>query len=79
MNAEQFLFLKAIETFKAANNKHYPNWTDVLEVVRLLGYRKTLGKRTQPARRRRLDRESQTPPPMSAHERASTHKRKKAA
>ncbi|MCA9271463.1 MAG: hypothetical protein KDA31_00305 [Phycisphaerales bacterium] len=41
MNAEQFLFLKAIETFKAANNKHYPNWTDVLEVVRLLGYRKT--------------------------------------
>ena len=42
MNAEQFLFLKAIETFKAVNNKHYPNWTDVLEVVRLLGYRKTL-------------------------------------
>ncbi len=42
MNSEQFLFLKAIETFKAANNKHYPNWTDVLEVVRLLGYRKTL-------------------------------------
>lgn len=42
MNAEQFLFLKAIETFKAANNKHYPNWTDVLEVVRLLGYRKTM-------------------------------------
>lgn len=41
MNAEQFLFLKAIETFKAANNKSYPNWTDVLEVVRLLGYRKT--------------------------------------
>ena len=42
MNAEQFLFLKAIETFKTANNKSYPNWTDVLEVVRLLGYRKTL-------------------------------------
>lgn len=43
MNAEQFLFLRAIETFKAANHKHYPNWTDVLEVVRLLGYRKTAG------------------------------------
>ncbi|PHQ79195.1 MAG: hypothetical protein COB69_08415 [Phycisphaera sp.] len=42
MNAEQFLFLKAIDTFKTANNKSYPNWTDVLEVVRLLGYRKTL-------------------------------------
>ena len=41
MNAEQFLFLRAIETFKSANHKHYPNWTDVLEVFRLLGYRKT--------------------------------------
>ena len=40
MNSEQFLFLKAIETFKTVNNKHYPNWTDVLEVIRLLGYRK---------------------------------------
>ncbi|MEM9165661.1 MAG: hypothetical protein AAGB48_01405 [Planctomycetota bacterium] len=43
MNAEQFLFLRAIETFKAVNNKHYPNWTDVLEVIRLLGYRKVQG------------------------------------
>ncbi|MGP1273613.1 MAG: hypothetical protein ACTS22_09800 [Phycisphaerales bacterium] len=40
MNAEQFLFLQAIETFKKVNNKMYPNWTDVLEVIRLLGYRK---------------------------------------
>lgn len=41
MTTEQFLFLRAIETFKRVNNRHYPNWTDVLEVVRLLGYRKT--------------------------------------
>lgn len=40
MSSEQFLFLQAIETFKKVNNKMYPNWTDVLEVVRLLGYRK---------------------------------------
>jgi len=38
---EQFLFVKAIEAFKLSNNKTYPSWTDVLEVVRLLGYRKT--------------------------------------
>jgi len=38
---EQFLFLKAVEAFKLSNNKTYPSWTDVLEVVRLLGYRKT--------------------------------------
>lgn len=42
MNPEQFLFLMAIEEFKRANHKPYPSWTDVLEVVRLLGYRKTL-------------------------------------
>jgi hypothetical protein len=42
LTKEQFLFLMAIEGFKKANNKVYPSWTDVLEVVRLLGYRKTL-------------------------------------
>ena len=42
LTPEQFLFVMAIEGFKRANNKVYPSWTDVLEVVRLLGYRKTL-------------------------------------
>lgn len=41
MTREQFLFLMAIDDFKRANNKTFPSWTDVLEVVRLLGYRKT--------------------------------------
>lgn len=41
LTPEQFLFLMAIEAFKTANGKLYPTWTDVLEVVRLLGYRKT--------------------------------------
>ncbi|RMH26160.1 MAG: hypothetical protein D6693_07570 [Planctomycetota bacterium] len=38
---EQFLFVSAIDAFKRVNNKTFPSWTDVLEVVRLLGYRKT--------------------------------------
>ena len=42
MNTEQFLFLMAIDGFKKANDKMFPTWTDVLEVVRLLGYRKTM-------------------------------------
>ncbi len=42
LTKEQFLFLMAIETFKKSNNKAFPTWTDVLEVVRLLGYRKTM-------------------------------------
>ncbi len=41
MTPEQFLFLCAIDAFKQANGKTFPTWTDVLEVVRLLGYRKT--------------------------------------
>ena len=41
MNTEQFLFLMAIEAFKKSNDRMFPTWSDVLEVVRLLGYRKT--------------------------------------
>lgn len=41
LNREQFLFVQAIEAFKRANGKTFPTWTDVLEVIRLLGYRKT--------------------------------------
>jgi hypothetical protein len=42
LTQEQFLFLMSIEAFKKANAKVYPTWTDVLEIVRLLGYRKTM-------------------------------------
>ena len=42
MNNEQFSFIKAIEAFKHANGKTFPTWTDVLEVIRKLGYRKTM-------------------------------------
>ena len=42
MSREQFMFLSAIEQFKRANGVSFPTWTDVLEVVRRLGYRKTM-------------------------------------
>lgn len=38
---EQFLFVMAINAFKTANQKTFPSWTEVLEVMRKLGYRKT--------------------------------------
>ena len=53
MSQEQFNFLMAIDVFKQVNNKTFPTWTDVLEIVRRLGYRKTmkselnLGKRVE--------------------------------
>ena len=42
MIKEQFMFLMAIDAFKRVNGKTFPSWTDVLEVVRKLGYRKTM-------------------------------------
>jgi hypothetical protein len=53
MSHEQFMFVMAIDAFKRVNNKTFPTWTDVLEVIRKLGYRKTmaselnLGKRAE--------------------------------
>jgi hypothetical protein len=41
MNREQFLFVMAIDAYKRVNQKPFPTWTEVLEVIRKLGYRKT--------------------------------------
>lgn len=41
MSSEQFLFVTAIDAFKRVNNRPFPTWTEVLEVIRKLGYRKT--------------------------------------
>ncbi len=41
LSSEQFLFVKAIDAYKRANDRPYPTWTEVLEVIRKIGYRKT--------------------------------------
>lgn len=40
MNDEQLAFILAMEEFKSANSVAFPTWTDVLDVVLYLGYRK---------------------------------------
>jgi hypothetical protein len=40
MSDEQFEFVMAIDTYKRLNNRPFPTWTEVLEVVKQLGYRK---------------------------------------
>jgi hypothetical protein len=40
MTDEQFAFLMAIDQYKKLNNKPFPTWTEVLEVIKVLGYRK---------------------------------------
>jgi hypothetical protein len=42
MTGEQFLFVLAVDAFKRVNGKSFPTWTDVLEIIRKLGYRKTM-------------------------------------
>lgn len=40
MNEEQLEFIKAIDEYKRANQKPFPTWTEVLDLVLYLGYRK---------------------------------------
>lgn len=40
MTPEQFEFVMAVETYKKVNRKMFPTWTEVLEVITQLGYRK---------------------------------------
>ena len=40
MNEEQFDFLMAIDQYKSANQRPFPTWTEVLEVIKAIGYRK---------------------------------------
>lgn len=42
MTTEQFEFCMAIQMYKKVNKKMYPTWTEVLEVMRQLGYRKVM-------------------------------------
>ncbi len=40
MSDEQFEFLLAIDEYKKKNTRPFPTWTEVLEVIKAMGYRK---------------------------------------
>ncbi|HET6429872.1 MAG TPA: hypothetical protein VM389_07355 [Phycisphaerae bacterium] len=40
MTDEQFEFLMAIDQYKRVNNRPFPTWTEVLDVMHALGYRR---------------------------------------
>ena len=40
MTDEQFEFLMAVEKYKRVNNRPFPTWTEVLDVIHALGYRR---------------------------------------
>jgi hypothetical protein len=47
MHADQFEFVMAVEAYKKVNKKLYPTWTEILEVLRQLGYRKVVAREVQ--------------------------------
>ena len=40
LNEEQFEFVMAMDDYKRINKRPFPSWTEVLEVLKYLGYRK---------------------------------------
>jgi hypothetical protein len=38
---EEITFMKAMDQYKRANRRPFPTWSEVLEVLRALGYRRT--------------------------------------
>src|SRR5882724_5857475 len=39
-NDDEIAFMKAMDQYKRANRRPFPTWSEVLEVLRSLGYRK---------------------------------------
>ncbi|NLG41896.1 MAG: hypothetical protein GX547_01510 [Phycisphaerae bacterium] len=61
MNEEQSDFIQAIDEYKRVNNRPFPSWTEILEVVLYLGYR-----RVAPVGEFGLTKPRQTPLPTKA-------------
>ena len=40
LTPEELQFIKAIEKYKKEHEKHFLSWTEVLKVVKAVGYRK---------------------------------------
>jgi hypothetical protein len=61
MNEEQSDFIQAIDEYKRVNHRPFPSWTEVLDVVLYLGYR-----RVAPVGEFGLTKPRQTPLPKRA-------------
>lgn len=65
MNEEQLAFILAIEEFKEVNGVTFPTWTDVLDVVLYLGYRKCAPVGEHQLSTTKADPELDVPPPAA--------------
>ena len=47
-NNDEIEFMKAMDQYKRDNRRPFPTWSEVLEVLRAMGYRKTAEPSTLP-------------------------------
>src|SRR5260370_41914122 len=47
-NDDEIVFMKAMDQYKRANRRPFPTWSEVLEVLYALGYRKVADATTMP-------------------------------
>ena len=40
MTEAQFEFIMAINEYKKVNNRPFPSWTEIMDIIKALGYRK---------------------------------------
>ena len=54
-NDEEIMFMKSMDQYKRDNRRPFPTWSEVLEVLRALGYRKVAEATALPGNTRPVD------------------------
>ncbi len=54
-NDDEIMFMKAMDQYKRDNRRPFPTWSEVLEVLRALGYRKVAEPTALPGNTRPVD------------------------
>lgn len=54
-NDEEIIFMKSMDQYKRDNRRPFPTWSEVLEVLRALGYRKVAEPTALPGNTRPID------------------------
>jgi len=54
-NDDEIMFMKAMDQYKRDNRRPFPTWSEVLEVLRALGYRKVAEATALPGNTRPID------------------------
>jgi len=62
MSDEQFDFLMAIDEYKRKNTRPFPTWTEILDVIKALGYRKVAEPQSlEQAKKEQKSKETKVP------------------